>query len=81
VIVVCPFVLFLLAIVLSVFLRFTDSDYPFVIFKLFLETGQNASLCQAFLACSAASANKFYMYRHMYILQCQKVEIEPSKIV
>ena len=33
--VVCPFVLFLLAIVLSVF-RFTDSDYSFVIFKLFL---------------------------------------------
>ena len=30
----CPFVLFLLAIVLSV-LRFTDSDYPFGIFKLF----------------------------------------------
>ena len=33
--VVCPFVLFLLAIVLSVF-RFTDSDYSFVIVKLFL---------------------------------------------
>jgi len=24
----CPFILFLLAIVLSVLLRFTDSDYP-----------------------------------------------------
>ena len=35
-IVVCPFVLFLLAIVLYVFLRFTDSDWPFSIFKLFL---------------------------------------------
>ena len=34
--VVCPFVLFLLAIVLSVLLRFTDSDDPFGIFKLFL---------------------------------------------
>jgi len=34
-IVVCPFVLFLLTIVLSV-LQFTDSDYPFGIFKLFL---------------------------------------------
>jgi hypothetical protein len=32
----CPFVLFLLAIVLSVLLRHTDSDYPFGIFKLFL---------------------------------------------
>jgi len=29
------FVLFLLAIVLSILLQFTDSDYPFVIFKLF----------------------------------------------
>ena len=35
-IVVCPFVLFLLAIVLSVLLRDTDSDYSFGIFKLFL---------------------------------------------
>jgi hypothetical protein len=34
-IVVCPFVLFLLAIVLSVLLRYMDSDYPFGIFKLF----------------------------------------------
>jgi hypothetical protein len=34
--VVCPFVPFLLVIVLSVLLRFTDSDYPFGIFKLFL---------------------------------------------
>ena len=31
------FVLFLLAIVLSVFLRFIDSDYPFGIFRLFLQ--------------------------------------------
>ena len=28
-IVVCPFVLFLLAMVLSILLRYTDSDYPF----------------------------------------------------
>ena len=35
--VLCPFVLFLLAIVLSV-LRFTDFDYPFGIFKLFVPT-------------------------------------------
>ena len=33
--IVCPFVLFLLTIVSQV-LRFTDSDYPFGIFKLFL---------------------------------------------
>jgi len=36
-IVVCPFVFFLLAIVPSV-LRYTDSDRPFGIFKLFLRT-------------------------------------------
>ena len=35
-IVVCPFVLFILAIVLSVLLPYTDSDYPFGNFKLFL---------------------------------------------
>jgi hypothetical protein len=35
-IVVRPFVLFLLAIVLSVLLQLTDVDYPFGIFKLFL---------------------------------------------
>jgi hypothetical protein len=32
--VVCPFVLFPLAIVLSVLLRFTDYDYPFGILDL-----------------------------------------------
>ena len=36
-IVVCPFVLFLLAIVLSVLLRYTDSDFSFGIFKLFFQ--------------------------------------------
>ena len=36
--VVCPFVLFLLAIVLFVLLRYTDCDNPFYIFKLFLYT-------------------------------------------
>jgi hypothetical protein len=39
-IVVCPFVLFLLAIMLSV-LRYTVSDCPFGIFKLFLWTTEN----------------------------------------
>ena len=36
-IVACPFVLFPLSIVLSVLLRYTDSDYPFGIFKLFFD--------------------------------------------
>jgi hypothetical protein len=35
-IVICPFVIFLFAIVLSFLLRFTDSNYSFAIFKLFL---------------------------------------------
>jgi hypothetical protein len=38
-IVVCPFVLFLLAMVLSVLLRYTVSDYAFGDFKLFLLPG------------------------------------------
>jgi hypothetical protein len=36
-VVVCPFVRFLLAIVLSVLHRFTDSGYPFGIFKIVSE--------------------------------------------
>ena len=36
-IIVCPFVLFLLAIVLSALLRYTVSDCPFSIFKLFFD--------------------------------------------
>jgi hypothetical protein len=35
-IVVSPFVLFILAIVLSVLLQFTDSDYPFCFFQTLL---------------------------------------------
>ena len=49
-IVVCPFVLFLLAIVLFIPLRFTYSNYPFGIFKLFLPyicIGE----CSLFLPC------------------------------
>jgi hypothetical protein len=42
-IVVCPFVLFLLANVFSV-LRFTDSDYPFGVFKLFLQKQDNSTV-------------------------------------
>jgi len=34
---VCPFIIFLLAIVLSVLLQYSDSDYPFGIFKLLLQ--------------------------------------------
>ena len=34
---VCPFLLFLLAIVLSVLLRYTDSDYTFGIFEILVQ--------------------------------------------
>ena len=39
-------VLFLLAIVLSVLLRYTDYDYPFGIFKLFLQK-LTANMCSS----------------------------------
>ena len=42
------FVLFILAIVLSVLLRFTDSDYPFDIFKLFLRINNISKLSPFF---------------------------------
>jgi len=47
---VCPFVLFLLAIVLSVLLRYTNYDYLFVIFKLFLHT--ELSIYCTYISCS-----------------------------
>ena len=43
-IVLCPFVLFLLVIVLSVLLRYTDSDCPFGNFKLFLPVSLDCPL-------------------------------------
>ena len=49
-IVACPFVRFLMAIVLSVPLRFTDSDYPFGIFKLFLCEKYIRFVCYLFFA-------------------------------
>ena len=39
--IVCWSLFVLLAIVLSVLLRYMDSDYPFGIFKLFLSESQN----------------------------------------
>jgi hypothetical protein len=48
-IVVCPFVIFLLTIVLSVLPRYTDSDYPFGIFKLFSGILLFLSLTRAYI--------------------------------
>ena len=50
--VVYPFVFFLLTIVLSVFLLFTDSDYTFGVFKLFLTCpflSRDISTCHSIL--------------------------------
>ena len=42
------FILFLLAIVLSVLFRFTDSDYPFGIFKILILVMSNQSISSLF---------------------------------
>ena len=66
-IVVCPFVHFLLAIVLSVLLRFTESDYPFVIFKLFFLHYQ----------CKVVKDFRIIVYKNiygtMYINNCDRI--------
>ena len=75
--IVCLFVLFLLTIVLSVLLRFTDSDYPFGIFKLLLKLFFKESniyryfLCQEYnhiiyrsqLCCRSADNFRTYLYK------------------
>jgi hypothetical protein len=58
-----PLRLFLLAIVLPVILRFTDSDYPFGIFKIFLHSLRNRLEKFAFLPVSKASTNNLYIFR------------------
>jgi hypothetical protein len=66
-IVVCLFVVFLLVIVLSVLLRFTDSDYPFGIFKLFLHyifiDGLVSFWSTSVLLC-------FYLFNSNFVILC-----------
>ena len=45
----CPFVLFLLAIVLSVLLQYTDSDYPFWYLQTLLKIGLEYKTCKNLL--------------------------------
>jgi len=59
-IVVCPFVLFLLAIVLSV-LRFMDSDYPFGIFKVILIIAMLEYIYICFLFDSFCEKNEIFI--------------------
>jgi hypothetical protein len=42
---ICPFVLLLLVIVLSVLLRYTDSNYPFSIFTVLIWSGYGIGFC------------------------------------
>ena len=61
--VVCPFVLFLLAIVLSV-LRFTDSDYPVGIFKfLYIPTKSVVITLKGRVQFSTAVTDTRYNYK------------------
>jgi len=60
--VVCSFVLFLLAIVLSVLLRSTDSDYPFGIYKLFLYIFNDCALYTTWKSGMFSSAVKMKLY-------------------
>ena len=71
-IVVCPFVLFLLAIVLSV-LRYTDSDYPFGIFKLFFWLFCIEYLFQENMQISEAYSGikRFFFYKKHSLLKTQ----------
>jgi hypothetical protein len=60
----CPFVLFLSAIVLSVPLRYADSDYPFGIFKLLL------SFCPfSFGHCVVCSSSIYGFWLPLWYLQ------------
>ena len=64
---VCPFVHFLLAIVLSILLRCTNSDYPFGIFKLLFQprSGQTKDYKIApFICCFSLRYWDCAIYRH-----------------
>jgi hypothetical protein len=72
VIVVCPFVLFLLAIVLSVLLRYTDSDYlPLVSSKSSYSKNMSSFFALAFVhiicICNILSSLMFICTREDFI--------------
>jgi hypothetical protein len=61
------FVLFLLAIVLSVLLRYTDSDYPVGIFKLFLgQYNLTLRICCALRLLNEQCNINLIFFRYMY---------------
>jgi hypothetical protein len=72
--IVCPFVLFHVAIVLSVLLQLTASDYTFGIFKLFSEVRIARSFVwyseESLLSITHSNARVFAMtIRHLYVSQ------------
>ena len=75
-VVVCPFVLFLLAIVLSFLLRYTDSDYPFGIFKLFII---NVRLCICYKTTNRLIVMYYHLNKRYRILKCQYKMVNPEK--
>ena len=71
-IVVCPFVLFILATVLSVLLRFTASDYPYDIFKLFtLKRSKGDEKCTSNGKSNDSHSSIIYLGRRPYASVCQ----------
>ena len=65
----CRSLYVLLAIVLSAFLRFTDSDYPFDIFKLFLTHLRHMQLF-------SVERKHWTLFSNMYASSSNKIEQE-----
>jgi hypothetical protein len=70
-IVVCPFVLLCLVIVLSVLLRYTNSDYAFGMFKLFIDM----SLHSDTLSSALANQSLLFLFNVAWLAEKQQIPI------
>ena len=73
----CPFVLFLLAIVLSVLLWYMDSDYPFGISKLFLHFKLMICACMVSIPWSKYTSvihSLYYHCNHCIYINCKRID-------
>ena len=70
-------VFFLLAIVLSVLFRFTDSDYPFSIFKLFLTMDYDGGSPQN-VPCSGPAIANFLARRLAFLSLNRRLSFTPN---
>ena len=84
----CPFVLFLLDIVLSVLLRFTHSEYLFDIFKFFLLTHSTNTACIPFLFRVKSDKSKksgdvaeFPILHYKFFLHCLSISCLISMLI